>query len=148
MVCHSNCCVDRQPGIFDHRPGEICFALGHANRRTDCVAAIQSTFKSDAGTIPDSNSHSFAYTKSNTHSYPEPYAVTKSSPCASASPASTPSPIASLTFAFLGGSVLTPATEKQRQPGDRDRDARAQGEFQRLINLLALAGRPSLWLVL
>ena len=90
MVCDSNCCVDRQPGIFDHRLGEICFALGRANRRTGCVAATYSTFKSDAGTIRDSNSHSFAYTKGNTHSYPKSYAVTKSSPCASASPASTP----------------------------------------------------------
>ena len=37
-----------------------------------------------------------AYTKGNTHSYPEPYAVTKSSAYASASPASTPPPIARL----------------------------------------------------
>src|SRR6187200_185962 len=93
MVCDSNCCVDRQPSIFHHRLGEICFALGRANRRTGGVTASWATFKSDAGTIPDSNSHSFAYTKSYTHSYPEPYAVTKSSPCASASPASTPPPI-------------------------------------------------------
>jgi hypothetical protein len=32
--------IDRLPSIFDHRLGEICFALGRANRRTGCVAAI------------------------------------------------------------------------------------------------------------
>jgi hypothetical protein len=40
MVCDSNYCVDRRPTIFDHRLGEICFALGRVNRRADCVAAI------------------------------------------------------------------------------------------------------------
>jgi hypothetical protein len=145
MVCDSNCCVDRHPGIFDHRLGEICFALGHANRRTGCVPAIYSTFKSDAGTIPDS--HSCAYTKGNTHSYPKPYAVTKSSAYASASPASTPPPIASFTFAFIAGFVVVPATEKQRSR-QRDRDAGVQGGFQIFISLLALARRLTLWLVL
>jgi hypothetical protein len=93
MVSDSNCCVGRRPGIFDHCLGAICFALGRANRRRDCVAATYSIFESHAGRIPDSNSHSFAYTKGNTNSYPKPYTVTKSSPCASASPASTPTPI-------------------------------------------------------
>ena len=101
MVSDSNCCVGRQPGIFDHRLGEICFSLGHANRRAHCVPATQSTFKSDAGTIPGCNCHSFAYTEGNTHSYPQRYAFPKPSPYTSASPASTPSPIASLSFAFL-----------------------------------------------
>jgi hypothetical protein len=93
MVSDSNCCVGRRPGIFDHRLGAICFALGRANRRRDCVAATYSTFKSHAGRISDSNSHSFAYTKGNTYSYSKPYAVTNASSCGSASPASTPPPI-------------------------------------------------------
>src|SRR3982751_2317194 len=92
MVCHSNGCVGRQPGIFDHHLGEICFALGHANRRTSCLPAICSTFKSDTGTIP--YPHSCAHTKGNTHSYAEPYAVTNSPAYPSASPASAPPPIA------------------------------------------------------
>ena len=92
--------------FFDHRPGEICFAPGHANRRTGCVPASYSTFKSDVGPIPNPNSHRFACTYSYTHNYPERYAFPKSSPCASGSPASTPSPIASRTFAFIAGSVL------------------------------------------
>ena len=101
MVSDSNCCVGRQPRIFDHRPGKICFSLGHANRRTNRVPAKQSTFRSDAGTIPGCNCHSFAYTEGHTHSYPQRYAFPKPSPYTSASPASTPSPIASLSFAFL-----------------------------------------------
>ncbi len=145
MVSDRDYCVDRRSGIFDHRLGEICFASGHANRCADCVPASCSTFKSSGGTIPDS--HRRAYTKGNTHRYREPYAVTKFSPFASASPASTPSPIASLTFTCLAGSVLVPATEKQRN-GQRDRDARVQSGFQRLISLLTLARRLSLWLVL
>jgi hypothetical protein len=32
--------IDRLSSIFDHRLGEICFALGRANRLTGCVAAI------------------------------------------------------------------------------------------------------------
>jgi len=148
MVSDSNCCVGRQPGIFDHRLGEICFSLGHANRRTNRIPAKQSTFRSDAGTIPGCNCHSFAYTEGHTHSYPQRYAFPKPSPYASASPASTPSPIASLSFAFLGGSALVPVTEKQRQPGGRDRRVRVQGGFPRLISLLTRAGRLSLQLVL
>src|SRR3954451_13329333 len=92
VVCHSNGCLGRQPGISGDRLGEICFSLGHANRRTGCVAAIQPTFKSDAGTIP--HPHTCAYTKGNTHSYSEPYAVTNSSAYASSSPAFTPPPVA------------------------------------------------------
>jgi hypothetical protein len=41
-----------------------------------------------------------------------------------------------------------PVTEKQRQPGVRDRDVRVQGGFRRLISLLTRAGRLSLQLVL
>ena len=74
-----------QPRIF----GEIYFALGHANRRARLSDLIH--LQLDAGTIPQPNSHRFAYTTANTHSYPQhPYATTKSSAYASASPASTP----------------------------------------------------------
>jgi hypothetical protein len=62
---------------------------------TDALVASQRPNQPSSPTpeqFPDS--HSFAYTKGNTHSYPEPYAVTKSSAYASASPASTPPPIA------------------------------------------------------
>ena len=93
VVGDSNCCVGSEPGIFDHRFGEICFAPGPANRRTDFVAATWSSVKSDAGTILESTSHSFAYSKGDTRSYSDSYAVTNSSRCTSASPASTPPPI-------------------------------------------------------
>jgi hypothetical protein len=69
MVTDSDCCVDRRPGIFDHRPSEICFALECANRLAGCFAAIQSTFKSDTGTVPGSNPYSYAYPKGNTRRY-------------------------------------------------------------------------------
>jgi hypothetical protein len=85
MVCDNNCCVDRRPGILDYRLGEICFALGYANRRAGCFAAIQSTFKADAGTVPVSNPYSYAYPKGNTPRYPDRDAVTKSSAYASVS---------------------------------------------------------------
>jgi len=93
VVGNSNCCVGREPGIFDHRPGEIRCAFGRANRRADRVAATWPTFKSDAGTISESNSHSFVCPKGNTRGYSDPYAVTNSLRCTSASPASTPPPI-------------------------------------------------------
>ena len=89
MFCDSNCCidrVDRQPSIFDHRLGEICFALGGANRLAGCFATIQSTFKSEAGTIADTNPYGYAYPKGNTRRYPDRDAVTNSSTYASASP--------------------------------------------------------------
>jgi hypothetical protein len=85
MVSDSDCCVDRRPSIFDHRLGEICFAPGCANRRAGCFAAIQSTFKADAGTVPVSNPYSYAYPKGNTRRYPDRDAVTNSSAYASVS---------------------------------------------------------------
>ena len=60
---------------------------------TDALVASQRPIQPSSPTPEQSatpTSHSFAYTKGNTHSYPKSYAVTKSSPCASASPASTP----------------------------------------------------------
>jgi hypothetical protein len=75
----------------DHRLSEICSALGCLNTLADW-----STFKSAAGKVSDSHSHSRACIKSNTHSYPdsEPDTITKPSTCPSASPTSTPPPIA------------------------------------------------------
>ena len=89
MVSDSNCCVDRRASIFDHHLGGIYLAPGSINRLTGRLAPICSTFKPNAGTIPDAHSHRSACTKGNTHSYldPEPDAVTKSPACwASASP--------------------------------------------------------------
>ena len=96
MACGSDCCVDRCASIFDHCLSGIYLALGTVNRFTGRFAAICSTSKSDAGTIPDAHSHRSACTEGNTRSYPDCDAVTKSSPYASAWPASTPPPIASL----------------------------------------------------
>jgi hypothetical protein len=74
---------------FDHRLSEICSALGCINTLADW-----STFKSDTGTIPDTDSHRNACTEGNTRNYPDPKpdAVTKSSLYASASSHSSPPP--------------------------------------------------------
>jgi hypothetical protein len=85
MACDSDCCVDRRASIFDHRLSGIYLALGSVNRFTGRFAAICSTSKSDAGTIPDAHSHRSACTEGNTDSS-NPDTVTKSSACASASP--------------------------------------------------------------
>jgi hypothetical protein len=79
MVNDSDCRVDRRSGVFDCRLGEICFALGYANRLTGCFAAISPIFKSDTGTIFDCNSHTFAYSKGNSRRDPDCDAVSKSS---------------------------------------------------------------------
>src|SRR5262245_14724059 len=92
MVSDSNCCVDRRASIFDHRLGGIYLALGSVNRFTGRFAAICSTFKPNAGTIPDAHSHSRVCTEGNTRSYPDNDAVAKSSPYASASSDSSPPP--------------------------------------------------------
>jgi hypothetical protein len=86
MACDSDCCVDRCSSIVDHRLGGIYLALGSVNGFTGRFAAIRPTFKSDAGAIPDSDSHSRACTEGDTDSYTNPDTVTKSSACASASP--------------------------------------------------------------
>ena len=86
MARDSDCRVDRCSSIVDHRFGGIYLALGSVNRFTRRFAAIRSTFKSDAGAIPDSDSHRPACTQGDTDSYTNPDTVTKSSACASASP--------------------------------------------------------------
>ena len=63
-----------------------------------CVNTLAdwSTFKSAAGTVPNSHPHSRACIKSNTHSYADtqPHTITKRSTCRNASPTFTPSQIA------------------------------------------------------
>ena len=97
MVSDSDCRVDRRFGVFDYRLGEICFAPGYVSKLAGCFAAIQSTFNSDTGTVPDSNPCSYACSKSNTCR--DPYCdavVTKSAAYACVPQAFTPPPIASL----------------------------------------------------
>jgi len=84
---------DHRLDRFDHRLSKRCSALGCVNTLADW-----STFKSAAGTVSNSHSYSLASIKSNphTHSYAdsEPDTITKPWIYASASPTSTPPPIA------------------------------------------------------
>src|SRR5262249_41105824 len=82
---------DHRIDRFGHRLSERCSALGCINTLGDW-----STFKSAAGTVPNSYPHSRACIKSNTHSYvdSEPDTITKSSTCRNASPTFTPPQIA------------------------------------------------------
>ena len=110
---------------FDHGLSEICSALGCINTLANWFAAIQSTFKSAAGTVPNSHSHS-ACIKSNTRSYPDsdPDTITKPSTCRKASPTFTPPPIAITSSA---------SDSRLRCSRQRDRNARTQGRFQRVV---------------
>ena len=82
---------DHRLDRFDHPLSKRCSALGCINTLADW-----STFKSAAGTVPNSHSHSRACIKSNTHSYADsqPDTITKRSTCRHASPTFTPSQIA------------------------------------------------------
>jgi hypothetical protein len=87
-------CLDRfdhRVDRFDHRLSKRCSALG-------CIDTLPdwSTFKSAAGTVPNSYPHSRACIKSNTHSYAdsEPDTITRPSTCRNASPTFTPPQIA------------------------------------------------------
>jgi hypothetical protein len=82
---------DHRLDRFDHRLSKRCAALGCINTLADW-----STFKSAAGTVPNSHPHSRACIESNTHSYTdsEPDTITKRPTCRNASPTFTPSPIA------------------------------------------------------
>jgi hypothetical protein len=94
VPCDSDCLADRRLSGFDNRLRDIRLALGCLNGRTGRFAAIYSTFKSDAGTIPDAHAHRSACNESNPHSYTDLDAVTKSSAYAGASSdSSTPPPI-------------------------------------------------------
>jgi hypothetical protein len=137
-VCDNKCLVDRfdrRLDRSDHRLSEIRSALGCINRLAGCFAA----FRSNAGTVPNSHSHSRAYIKRNTRSYPdsEPDTITKPSTYASASPTFTPPPIAITSSA--GDSRL-------RCGGQRDRNGRAQGRFPEAVNLHFLSSPERLFL--
>jgi hypothetical protein len=82
---------DHRLDRFDHRHSKRCSALGCINTLADW-----STFKSAAGTVPNSHPHSRACIKSNTPSYADyqPDTITKRSTCRNASPTFTPSQIA------------------------------------------------------
>src|SRR5262249_13817175 len=82
---------DHRLDRFDHCLSKRCSALGCINTLADW-----STFKSAAGTVPNSHPHSRACIKSNTHSYPDsqPDTITPHSTWRNASPTFTPSQIA------------------------------------------------------
>src|SRR5215472_17894138 len=92
-------------------------ALGCVNGLTGWVAAIYSTSKPYTGTIPDAHSHRSACNESNSDSYTDTDAVTKSSAYAGApSDSSTPPPIASLIgFKHLNASRRRLELQKRRQ---------------------------------
>ena len=112
---------DHRLDRFDHRLSKRCSALGCINTLADW-----STFKSAAGTVPNSHFHSRACIKSNTHSYAafEPDTITKPSTCRKASPTFTPPPI----------TITSSASDSRfRCSRQRDRNARTQGRFQRVV---------------
>jgi hypothetical protein len=92
---------DHRLDRFDHHLSERCSALGCINALANWFAAIQSTFKSAAGTVANSHPHSRACIKSNTHSYADsqPDTITKRSTCRHALPTFTPSQIAIISSA-------------------------------------------------
>jgi hypothetical protein len=117
VPCDSDCLADRRLSGFDNRIRDIRLALGCVNGLTGRVAAIYSTSKHDTGTIPDAHSHRSACNESNTDSYTDTDAVTKSSAYAGApSDSSTPPPIASLIgFEHLNASRRRLQFQKRRQ---------------------------------
>ena len=101
VPCDSDCLADRRLSGFDNRIRDIRLALGCVNGLTGRFAAIYSTSKPDTGTIPDAHSHRSACNESNTDSYTDADAVTKSSAYSGApSDSSTPPPIANLRGDF------------------------------------------------
>ena len=132
----TDCWTGRHPGGSDLRFSDIRLALGSVNRLTSRFAAIYSTFKPNAGTIPDP--HSRACTKGNTHSYADNDAVAKSSPYASASSDTSPPPPIALPnrlnaptrqgscctrFAALDRNAVSNATEYAENRSRSHRDA-------------------------
>jgi hypothetical protein len=81
---------DHRLDRFDHRLSKRCSALGCINTLADW-----STFTA-AGTVPNSDPHSRACIKSNTHSYADSEldTITKPSTCRNASPTFAPPQIA------------------------------------------------------
>jgi len=92
VFCDSDCYAGHHLSGFDNRPRDVRVALGSVNRLTGRFAAICSTFKPNARTIPDLSRN--ACTKGDTRSDPDPDAATESSPYTSPQ-ASAPPPIAS-----------------------------------------------------
>jgi hypothetical protein len=102
VPCDSDFLADRCLSGFDNRIRDIRLALGCVNGLTGRFAAIYSTSKPDTGTIPDVHSNRSACNESNTDSYTDTDAITKSSAYTGApSDSSTPPPIASLIGAGL-----------------------------------------------
>jgi hypothetical protein len=112
VPCDSHCLADRRLSGFDNRIRNIRLALGCANGLTRRLAAIYSTSKPNTGTIPDAHSHRSAGNESNTDSYTDTDAVTKSSAYQGApTDSSTSPPIASLIgFERLNARVTPPPT--------------------------------------
>ena len=145
VPCDSDCLAERRLSGFDNRIRDIRLALGCVNGLTGRFAAIYSTSKLDTGTIPDSHSHRSACNESNTDSYTDTDAVTKSSAYAgAASDSSTRPPIASLIgfehlnasrrrFSSINGVAFHPHAQRNTF---RRRDARQQSRFFR--NVVAL----------
>jgi hypothetical protein len=106
VPCDSDGLADRRLSGFDNRISDIRLALECVNGLTSCFAPIYSTSKPDTGTIPDAYSDRSACNESNTHSYTDTDAVTKSSAYAGApSGSSTPPPIASLIGVMFVGKL-------------------------------------------
>ena len=121
VPCDSDCLADRRLSGFDNRIRYIRLALGCVNGLIGRYGAIYSTSKPDTGTIPDAHSHRTACNESNTDSYTDTDAVTKSSAYAGApSDSSTPPPIASLIgFEYLNAStppIEVPQTQSAFHP--------------------------------
>ena len=113
VPCDSNCWAGRHLSGSDNRVRNVRLALRSVNGLAVRFAAICSAFKSNAGPVPDRNSHNRACTKSNTRSYPDNGAVAKSSPYASASSDSSPPPPIAFDFCdrtclqYAAGSAAT-----------------------------------------
>jgi len=104
VPCDSDSLVDPRLSRFDNRISDIRLALECVNGLTGCSAPIYS--KPHTGTIPDAHSHRSACNESNTDSYTDTDAVTKSSAYAGApSDSSTPPPIASLISVMFVGKL-------------------------------------------
>ena len=79
VPCDSDCLADRRLSGFDNRIRDIRLALGCVNALTGRFAAIYSTSKPDTRAIPDVHSNRSVCNESNTDSYTDTDAVTKSS---------------------------------------------------------------------
>src|SRR6266446_3518794 len=106
VPCDSDCLADRRLSGFDNRIRYIRLALGCVNGLIGRYGAIYSTSKPDTGTIPDAHSHRTACNESNTASYTDTDAVTKSSAYAGAPPDSSAETQPKLQPAFFRLSAI------------------------------------------